>query len=103
MVITIRDFGVGISKEDLATVFDRFKQLDSGTRKAYGGHGLGLAVVHSLVSMLNGTFTLESNEGEGTTFIVKIPPIGDLGTESVFYDDDEGILFGNDEGEEEIF
>ncbi len=103
LVLSVVDFGVGISKADLNLVFDRFKQLDSGTRKEFGGHGLGLAVVHSLVSMLNGTFTLNSEEGKGTVFIVTVPPIGEFQSESVFYDDDEGILFGQDEDEEELF
>jgi len=101
--IYVTDYGVGISENDLKLVFDRFKQLDTGTRKEFSGHGLGLAIVHALVSMLNGTFSLKSSEDTGTTFVVTLPPIGDNLDDSVFYDDDEGILFGKDEGEEEIF
>ncbi|MGB3464725.1 MAG: HAMP domain-containing sensor histidine kinase [Cyclobacteriaceae bacterium] len=101
--LIVRDFGVGISEEDLNSVFDRFMQLDSGTRKEFGGHGLGLAVVHSLVSMLNGHFNVDSKAGEGTTFTVTIPVL-DMGQEaSVFFDDEEGILFGLDDEEEETF
>ncbi|MEL6558434.1 MAG: HAMP domain-containing sensor histidine kinase [Bacteroidota bacterium] len=60
LILSIRDFGVGIDEDSLKTIFDRFKQLDSGTRKEFGGHGLGLSVVHALVSMLNGDFSVHS-------------------------------------------
>lgn len=103
LILSIRDFGVGIDEESLKSIFDRFKQLDSGTRKEFGGHGLGLSVVHALVSMLNGDFSVDSIAGKGTTFIVEIPLINASQSQSVFYDDDEGILFGLDEEGEERF
>lgn len=103
LIIKVRDFGVGMNEEGLSSIFDRFKQLDSGTRKEFGGHGLGLAVVHSLVSMLNGHFSVDSELGVGTTFTVEIPLVNSSQSESVFFDDDEGILFGMDEDDEETF
>ena len=103
LVLTVQDFGVGIKREYLQSVFDRFRQLDSGTEKEFGGHGLGLSVVHALVSMLNGTFEVDSLEGEGTVFHVEIPMIDASKAKSVFYDDDEGILFGTDDEAEETF
>mgnify|MGYP001799441856 CR=1 FL=1 len=103
LVLVVQDFGVGINKADLNTIFDRFRQLDSGTEKAFGGHGLGLSVVHALVSMLNGEFEVDSHEGEGTVFRIAIPSVISDDSQSVFYDDDEGILFGTDEEAEETF
>ncbi|MEL7148344.1 MAG: HAMP domain-containing sensor histidine kinase [Bacteroidota bacterium] len=101
--LVVKDFGVGIKQDDLSSIFDRFRQLDSGTEKQFGGHGLGLSVVHALVNMLNGEFHVESSEGEGSTFTVIIPTAMTDDSQSVFYDDEEGILFGTDEEAEETF
>jgi len=68
----ISDSGIGIPKEEQKLIFQSFFQV-KGTEKKYGGTGLGLAITKRLVEMQNGSITLKSNLGEGTTFIVKIP------------------------------
>lgn len=66
----VKDTGIGISKEKLATVFERFEQADNNTARQYGGTGLGLAIVEKIVHMQTGTINVDSNLGEGTSFKV---------------------------------
>ena len=56
--LVISDNGEGIPKDDQETIFDRFRQLDSGTTKSHRGHGLGLSIVRVLVEMLGGVLRL---------------------------------------------
>ena len=71
--ISVIDHGIGIDESDQGVIFDRFKQLESGAAKGHLGHGLGASVVKSMVELLNGTISLSSVKGEGSTFTVKIP------------------------------
>jgi signal transduction histidine kinase/CheY-like chemotaxis protein len=66
----VKDTGIGISKEKLATVFERFEQADNNTARQYGGTGLGLAIVEKIVEMQAGEISVDSNLGEGATFKV---------------------------------
>lgn len=65
---TVKDTGVGISKEQESKVFDAFTQADSSTSRQYGGTGLGLTISAALVNSLGGALKLESTLGEGTMF-----------------------------------
>jgi PAS domain S-box-containing protein len=72
--LRVSDTGKGISPNFLPYVFERFSQADSTTTRAYGGLGLGLAIVRHLVDMHGGTVRAESSgEGQGATFIVNLP------------------------------
>jgi PAS domain S-box-containing protein len=72
--ITVRDSGVGIDPALLPFVFDRFRQGDSGTARAHGGLGLGLAIVRHLVQAHGGHVTAASaGPGQGSTFIAAFP------------------------------
>jgi len=68
---SVKDTGCGIKKEDQEKIFEKFVQLASG--KAVGGTGLGLAITKAMVVMQQGTITLESEEGKGSTFKVYMP------------------------------
>lgn len=70
---SVADTGCGIPEASHAAIFDRFVQADSSSSRAYGGSGLGLALVSELAEMHGGTVHLESTEGEGSTFTVSIP------------------------------
>ena len=74
VLITVADTGVGIKREFLPHVFERFRQAESSTNRGYGGLGLGLAIVRHLVELHGGGVVVESEgEGRGATFIVRLP------------------------------
>ncbi|GAB3559788.1 hybrid sensor histidine kinase/response regulator transcription factor [Spirosoma fluminis] len=70
---TVRDTGIGIAQDQLAHIFERFYQVDGQISRLYEGTGIGLALVNELVKVMNGTITVTSVEGQGTTFIVSLP------------------------------
>lgn len=74
LILNIRDRGVGIAPEFLPHVFDRFRQADGTSTRRFGGLGLGLSLVRSLVELHGGTVQADSEgEGAGATFTVKLP------------------------------
>jgi signal transduction histidine kinase/ActR/RegA family two-component response regulator len=74
--IVVHDTGAGIRREFLPHVFDRFRQDDTTEARSHGGLGLGLAIVHHLVTLHNGSVHAESpGEGQGSTFIVSLPAL----------------------------
>ncbi|MFN7319797.1 MAG: ATP-binding protein, partial [Methylobacterium sp.] len=72
---SVRDTGIGIARDKLATVFDAFSQADQTTTRKFGGTGLGLAICRRLVEAMKGQITLESELGVGTVFHVIVPII----------------------------
>jgi signal transduction histidine kinase len=69
----VRDNGPGIAAVDQEAVFDRFKQLEAGTTKGHRGHGLGLSICWSLAELLDGTLDLDSQQDEGSRFVLTLP------------------------------
>lgn len=70
LLLSVTDTGIGIAQEDKARLFEPFFQVGSNH---YTGSGIGLALVHQIVSSLNGSIEVESEVGQGTTFIVRLP------------------------------
>ena len=69
---TISDTGIGMSPEFIPHIFDTFAQEDSSTTTRYGSSGLGLAITKSIVEMMNGNISVESEKGKGSTFTVSV-------------------------------
>lgn len=72
-IIWIEDTGVGISKEHIDRIFERFYRVDKARSRSQGGTGLGLAIVKHIVMSFNGSISLESQVGKGSRFTLKIP------------------------------
>jgi signal transduction histidine kinase/DNA-binding response OmpR family regulator len=70
LAFAVRDTGIGIPKEQLASVFDPFVQVDGSARRRYGGSGLGLAISTNLATLLGGRVMAQSEPGIGSTFTV---------------------------------
>lgn len=71
--ILISDSGIGIPKDEIPYIFDRFHRVEKSRSRDYGGTGLGLSIVKKLVELQNGTITVSSELGEGTTFEIVFP------------------------------
>lgn len=81
--ISIRDNGIGIPKEDVERVFERFYRVDKGRAREMGGTGLGLAIARDTVRGMGGDIYASSQLGEGSEFTIKIPLKTTLKTENV--------------------
>jgi len=71
--IQVRDTGIGIPASQLATIFESFRQLETGLARGHSGLGLGLAVVQKLASLLQGSVSVSSELGKGSTFTLDLP------------------------------
>lgn len=71
--ISVSDTGIGIKKEDIGKLFNKFQQIESATYRKYGGTGLGLAISKELVELHGGKIWAQSKYGEGTIFIFQLP------------------------------
>ena len=71
--VTVADSGIGIPKESLDHIFERFYRVDKSHSREIGGTGLGLAIARSAIVMHRGAIKVYSKENEGTTFSVRIP------------------------------
>ncbi|MFT3711043.1 MAG: ATP-binding protein [Archangium sp.] len=79
VTFTVRDTGIGISKEALPRLFSAFAQAEAGTTRRYGGTGLGLALSRELVTLMGGTLDAQSELGKGTTMRFTIPLVPSIG------------------------
>jgi PAS domain S-box-containing protein len=71
--VEVKDFGIGIRKEDLPRLFHAFEQLESGAGRHYQGTGLGLDLTKKLVELQKGSIAVESQPGKGSTFTITLP------------------------------
>jgi len=71
--ITVQDTGIGIPVEEQKKIFERFYRVDKTRDRMTGGTGLGLSITHRTILLHQGSIKLISEEGEGATFIIRIP------------------------------
>ena len=98
LIVVITDSGIGISENQQEKIYDRFHQLEEGSTKTYGGHGLGLSITKALLEIIEGTISLESKLGHGTKFTIKVHELGtNQGEDDTFSSDGNDFLFDQDE------
>jgi len=73
LYISVQDNGIGVSEENQRLIFDRFSRVDTGISSVNRGHGLGLSINKALLDILNGEITLQSENGKGSIFTIRIP------------------------------
>ena len=73
LLIAVRDTGIGIASEQIGSIFESFRQVETGLSRNYPGLGLGLAVAHKLAMLLHGSIAVESEPGRGSVFTVRLP------------------------------
>jgi two-component system OmpR family sensor kinase len=81
VVLEVADAGPGLAVEDAERVFERFYRADPSRTRASGGSGLGLSIVAALVAAHDGTVSVETTPGVGTTFRVRLPHIDAVGAQ----------------------
>ena len=74
--VSVRDNGIGIPKEDVDRVFERFYRVDKARSRESGGTGLGLSIASEIVSRHDGKIELQSRLGKGTTITMTLPVRG---------------------------
>jgi signal transduction histidine kinase len=75
IVTTVKDEGLGISKEDLPRIFEKFYRVESDAVKKIGGTGIGLPIVKYMIDLHNGSIDVKSEIGKGSEFTFSIPKI----------------------------
>lgn len=73
VVFSVKDTGIGIAKEYQPRIFERFYRVDKGRSRNMGGTGLGLSIVKHIVNLYSGDIKVNSQPGEGTEFIIRLP------------------------------
>ncbi|MCP4054432.1 MAG: response regulator [Mesoflavibacter sp.] len=95
--ISIEDTGIGIPKDRLNTIFERFTQLENSVKKQYEGSGLGLAICKIFIKMMGGEISVESTPNKGTTFnfYLKYPILDIQKEENVKFENQKDINLKN--------
>jgi signal transduction histidine kinase/DNA-binding response OmpR family regulator len=111
-VLTVADTGPGIPAAHIPLIFNRFHQVDDSASRRHSGSGIGLALVKELVALHQGTVVVESTEGMGTTFTVRLPLESELiinneelridNKEEVMLNGHEELLADNEEAGQEV-
>ena len=103
--LEVEDNGIGIPRDQLTRIFDRFTQVEGGATRRYEGSGIGLALVKEIIGLHGGTIAAESDLGRGSIFTITVPR-GNVSQDYVFAvqdeEDDQSFLPVQSEGKQEI-
>ncbi|MBF0284164.1 MAG: HAMP domain-containing histidine kinase [Magnetococcales bacterium] len=95
--LAVTDTGVGIDSSKIHLLFDRFRQMETGTTKRHKGHGLGLSISKAIVDMMEGSISVNSVPNQGCTFTVAVPEMELDGGADAFSVDGNEFFFGDDQ------
>lgn len=84
LVFTVRDTGIGMSAESVKRLFERFYQVESRLNRRRGGSGLGLNISRALTELMGGSLRVDSSEGQGSTFTLRLPTTVEAGATPCF-------------------
>jgi signal transduction histidine kinase len=90
VVISVRDEGIGVAREDLSRIFDRFERVETGIAGRIAGTGLGLSIVQEIASLHGGRLWADSELGLGSTFHFAIPASPSRGVEEASSREEDG-------------
>ena len=96
IVFIVSDTGIGIPEDEIATLFDAFVQVETGKNKTIQGTGLGLSITKALVEMMNGSISVKSVYGYGSSFTVSIPKIKGDKFQVLKADSNENMIYAPD-------
>ncbi|WP_317898017.1 sensor histidine kinase [Aurantibacillus circumpalustris] len=97
-IFSVLDNGMGISTEEKEIIFDRFRQIEEGSTKNYGGHGLGLSITRALLELIDGEIKVESEKNVGSFFSICVNEAKESTIEKDIYstDGNDFIFVDND-------
>lgn len=86
------DTGIGMSQDQIAHVFEPFRQADSTTTRRFGGTGLGLTITVKLVELMNGSVSVRSEPGKGSHFLVRLPLVWPAATQAQVFETPQALV-----------
>lgn len=95
LLLAVADSGIGIDVADRGVIFERFRQLETGSRKSHPGHGLGLSITRALVELLGGSIDVSGEKGQGALFTVTLPQAAISDEMEMFAEDGNLFLFSD--------
>ncbi len=99
LIMSVQDFGIGITESNQRIIFDRFRRIDSGINSLNRGHGLGLSVIKAYLDLLEGEIDIKSREKQGSVFTITIPEMMSSDEMNGFSSDGNEIFFTDEEDE----
>lgn len=94
LIFAVLDSGSGLSESDRSIIFDRFRQVEEGSTKSYGGHGLGLSITKALLELIEGEIMVESQKDIGSIFSICVNELqNNNDEEDIFSSNGNDFLF----------